>query len=215
MSDSASPFGTISLGQTDQVLSANNLFNAVSPASIYGLDEFTSSGITLGLFGGKISINGVITTVAASSLTLTISTTNYIQADPATGTAYVNTSYSPGFWPIGRAVTDTAGMTNWYDDRYTSGMAPQGTLTKTLPSDANYSLTAAEARNNTLEIAGTLTATRNIYLPHSKQQWTVYNGTGQSLQFIGASGTGITVATLKHAIVRSNGTNIVRVTADT
>jgi hypothetical protein len=35
------------------------------------------------------------------------------------------------------------------------------------------------------------------------------------LRFIGATGTGITVATLKHAIVRSDGTNIVRVTADT
>jgi hypothetical protein len=66
-----------------------------------------------------------------------------------------------------------------------------------------------------LTFTGTLTATRNITVPLvGKRQWTVYNGTGQSLQFIGATGTGITVATLKHAIVRSDGTNIVRVTAD-
>ena len=63
---------------------------------------------------------------------------------------------------------------------------------------------------------GTLTATRDIVVPLvGKRQWTVYNGTGQSLRFIGASGTGITIATGKHAIVRSDGTNIVRVTADT
>ena len=68
----------------------------------------------------------------------------------------------------------------------------------------------------TLTFTGTLTATRDIVVPLvGKKQWTVYNGTGQSLRFIGASGTGITVATGKHAIVRSDGTNIVRVMADT
>lgn len=216
MSDSATPFGTISIGQTDQVVAANSLFDALSPASIYGLDKFSTSGVTLGLFGGKISINGVLTVVAPPSLTLTASTTNYIYADPGTGTCYVGpTSYPAGYWKVGRAVCDANTMTTWYDDRFAGGFPKSETLTKTLPSDANYSLTVDEAANATLEISGTITATRNIVLPHfGKRQWTVYNGTGQSLQFIGASGTGITVATLKHAIVRSNGTNIVRVTAD-
>lgn len=82
--------------------------------------------------------------------------------------------------------------------------------------DKNKVYSQAEAANATLTFTGTLTATRDIVVPLvGKRQWTVYNGTGQSLRFIGASGTGITVATVMHAIVRSDGTNIVRVTADT
>jgi hypothetical protein len=53
-------------------------------------------------------------------------------------------------------------------------------------------------------------------MPLAAQQWTVFNGTtgGFGVQFIGATGTGITVAAGKRAIVYSDGTNVVRVTAD-
>ena len=53
-------------------------------------------------------------------------------------------------------------------------------------------------------------------LPLLAQQWTVFNGTtgGFGLQFIGASGTGVTVGAGKRAIVYADGTNIVRATAD-
>lgn len=215
MSDSATPFGNISIGQRDQVAVANGLFDALSPAGLYGLDKFNSSGLTLALFGGKISIAGVITTIAAYSGSLTASATNYVQASKSTGAVLVNsTGYVAGYWPIGRAVTDTLGMTTWYDDRFTGSFQPAPLLAKTLPSDANYTLTFAEWQNAIINISGTLTATRNIYMPLSPQQWTVYNGTGQSLQFIGATGTGVTVATLKRAIIYADGTNIVRVTAD-
>ena len=61
-----------------------------------------------------------------------------------------------------------------------------------------------------------LTATRNVVVPLAVRQWTVYNGTtgAQSLQFIGASGTGVTVTNGKRAIIYADGTNVVRVTAD-
>ena len=82
--------------------------------------------------------------------------------------------------------------------------------------DANTTLTAAQARNAILEFTGTLTAARNIVLPLPVQQWTVFNNTtgGFGLQFIGATGTGVTVAAGRRAIVYSDGTNVVRVTAD-
>jgi hypothetical protein len=84
-------------------------------------------------------------------------------------------------------------------------------------ADANATLTAAEARNQVLQFTGTFTAARNIVLPLAPQQWTVYNNTtgGFGLQFIGATGTGITVAATKRAIIYSDGTNIVRATPDT
>jgi hypothetical protein len=92
--------------------------------------------------------------------------------------------------------------------------------TATMPSDANYSLTAAEAAGFLVRIlsSGSLTATRNIVLPLvDGGYYNVWNNTtgAQSLQFIGASGLGVTVANGKRAILYTNGTDWLRITPDT
>jgi hypothetical protein len=48
------------------------------------------------------------------------------------------------------------------------------------------------------------------------QQWTIFANTagGVGVNVIGATGTGVTVADGHRAIVYSDGTNVVRVTAD-
>ena len=217
MADFQYPFGTIAQSGASQDIKANGLFDAVSPAAIYGLNVATTTGLTIGLHGGKILLAGVITTIAAQTLALTVSATNYVEAHPDTGAVSKNTTaFTPGYLPIAVVTTNTTGIvpsTGFVDSR-TVALATNSALDKAL-SDANATLTQPEAVNATLTFTGTLTATRDIVVPLvGKRQWTVYNGTGQSLRFIGASGTGITVATLKHAVVRSDGTNIVRVTAD-
>ena len=102
-----------------------------------------------------------------------------------------------------------------YTDYRLQAVPYTGRLAKAM-SDANTTLTAAESRNQILEFTGTLTAARNIVVPLAAQQWTVFNNTtgGFGLQFIGASGTGITIAAGKRAIVYSDGTNVVRASAD-
>ena len=217
MADYANPFGSISQSGASQDVKANALFDATSPAACYGLNGATTSGLTMGYHGGKVSLAGVITTISAGTLTLTGSATNYVQAHPDTGAVSSNTTgFTAGYLPIATVTTNSGGIvpsTGFVDKRCSYVL--NATLAKAL-SDANATLTQAEAACSTLTFTGTLTATRDIVVPMvGKRQWTVYNGTGQSLRFIGASGTGITVATLKHAIVRSDGTNIVRVMADT
>ena len=217
MADYATPFGTISQSGASQDVKANALFDAVSPAACYGLNGATTSGMNLGYHGGKVALAGVITTIAAGTLTLAGSSTNYIQAHPDTGAVSSNTTaFTAGYLPIATVTTNASGIvpsTGFVDQRCSYVL--NATLAKAL-SDANTTLNQPEAANSTLAFTGTLTATRDVVVPLvGKRQWTVYNGTGQSLRFIGASGKGITVATLKHALVRSDGTNIVRVTADT
>lgn len=216
MADYSNPFGTIATGG-NQTAKANALFDAVSPIATYGYRYATTSGLTLGLHGGKILLAGIITTVLDQTIALTASSTNYVEAHPDTGAVSKNvTAFTPGYLPIAVVTTNATGIvpsTGFVDSR-TLALATNSTLSKAL-SDANTTLTQAEAANSTLTFTGTPTATRDIVVPLvGKKQWTVCNGTSQSLRFIGASGTGITVATLKHAIVRSDGTNIVRVTAD-
>lgn len=217
MSDSSTPFGTIAISQGNQATKANALFDACAPVSIYAKNAATTSGLSLGLHGGKTSINGVITVISDSTTTLSSSATNYVEANPSTGAVTKNTtSYTPGYWRIGRAVTGTASITTWYDDRFLNFGQQTRMLTRAFPTDANYTALAAEADVDVINIsAGVVTATRDFIVPIAfPKQWTVINNTAQSVRVIGATGTGITIATLKTAIVMADGTNVRRLTAD-
>lgn len=214
MADSTTNLDTIVQGSGSQDIQANALYDAASPATLYARRSSSTSGTTWGYYGGKVRLAGVLTTISNGTLALTPSATNYIQTHPDTGVVSTNTTaFTAGYLPLYVAVVGASSITSYTD--YRGAYVLNDTLAKAL-SDANTTLTQAEAANAVLTFTGTLTATRNIVVPLvGTRQWTVYNGTGQSLQFIGASGTGITVATVKHAVVRSDGTNIVRVTADT
>lgn len=217
MSDSTTPLGTITNGQGNQTTKANGLFNALSPVAIYALEYANTSGLVLGYHGGKISVNGVVTAIADGTVTLTASVTNYVEANPTTGAVTRSTSaYTPGYWRIGRAVTGTASITTWYDDRFLNFGKQTWLLTKAFPSDANYTLTQPEAEADVISItAGTISTTRDFIVPIAfPKVWTVINKTAQSVRIIGATGTGITIATVKTATVMADGTNVVRLTAD-
>jgi len=216
MADSTSHLASddIAQGEGAQDLTANALFDAASPAMTGARRMSQTSGINFAQFGGKVRIAGVISQIANASLSLTPSVTNYVEMHPDTGAMSKNTTgFTAGYLPLYTLVVGASSITSYADHR--GPLVLNDTLAKAL-TDANTTLTQAEASNAILTFTGTLTATRDVLVPLvGKRQWTVYNGTGQSLRFIGATGTGITVATLKHAIVRSDGTNIVRVTADT
>lgn len=216
MSNSTITFDALVQSQASKEITANAFFDAVSPASLYGRRQSTSSGLTWGFYGGNVLVNGVLTQIANGTLTLTASTTNYVEAEPTTGSVSSNTTgFTAGRTPLYTVVTGTATVTSYTDHRLAVPDVT-GRLAKAM-SDANTTLTFAEVRNQILEFTGTLTAARNIVLPLKPRQWTVFNNTtgGFGLQFIGATGTGITVATGKRAIVYADGANIVRVTADT
>jgi len=213
MADSTTNIDGIVQGQGSQDLAANAFFDAASPATLGGRRASTCSGLVWGYYGGKVSIAGVITAIANGTLSLSLSLTNYIEMHPDTGVISKNTTaFTPGYLPLYSVIAGASTVTSWVDQR--ASWTLNAALSKAI-GDANTTLTQPEAACSTLTFSGSLTATRNITVPLvGKKQWTVYNGTGQSLQFIGPTGTGITVATLKHAILRSDGTNIVRVTPD-
>lgn len=84
-------------------------------------------------------------------------------------------------------------------------------------SDANYTALAAQFQCRHIELTGALTAGRNYVVPLTDgAEWVVFNNTtgGFAVTIIGATGTGIAIAAGKTAIVRCDGTNVLRVTAD-
>jgi hypothetical protein len=206
---------TISASQASKEVTANDLFEAASPAVLFGCKPEDTSGLTFGYYGGVMMVDGVVTSVSSGTLGLTASTTNYVECTTAGVVSVNQTGFTAGRIPIYTIVTGSSTISTVTPARAHSwlGHEVEGMLSKAL-SDANTTLTAAEARPKTLNFSGTLTTTRNVVLPLTKRIWFVYNGTNQSLQFIGASGTGITVATTKRAIIASDGTNIVRFSAD-
>lgn len=93
----------------------------------------------------------------------------------------------------------------------------KGFLQKTI-TDADYTLSATEMECPILEVAGTLTADRNIIAPLTAgAEYKVFNNTtgGHNLTIKAASGTGIAIAAGKRAIVYCDGTNYERLTPDT
>lgn len=215
MANSTTHLDPILQSQSSKEVTANAMHDAASPATLYGRRASTSSGLTWGYYGGNVLVNGVLTQIANGTLSLSGSTTVYIEANPTTGAVSSNTTgFTAGRTPLYTVVTGSSTISSWTDQRLA---VPDsiGRLAKAM-SDANTTLTFAEIRNQILEFTGTLTAGRNIVVPLVPRQWTVFNTTtgGFGLQFIGASGTGVTVAAGKRAIIYSDGTNVVRVTAD-
>ena len=214
MSNSTATYDPIVQSQAGKEITANAFFDAASPATTFGRRASTCSGLTWGYYGDTIQVDGVLTQIANGTLTLTASTTNYVETTRGGVVSKNTTGFTAGSTPLCQVVTGTATVTSYTDYRL-QALPVTGRLALAM-SDANTTLTAAQARNAILEFTGTLTAARNIVLPLPVQQWTVFNNTsgGFGLQFIGATGTGITVAAGKRAIVYSDGTNVVRVTAD-
>jgi len=214
MSNSTVSFDALVQSQASKEITVNALIDATSPAMAFGRRQSTSSGLTWGYYGATLTVDGVLTQIANATLTLTASLTNYVETSRAGVVSKNTTGFTAGSIPLYQIVAGASTVTSYIDYRL---QAPPSTgrLAKTM-TDANATLTAAEARNQILDIAGTLTAARNIQLPLAVQQWTVFNNTsgGFGLQFIGATGSGVTVAAGKRALIYADGTNIVRAGAD-
>lgn len=219
MANSTTNLDLIATAQASKEVTANDLFDAGSPATLYGRRATSTSGLTWGFYGGDILVDGVLTEIANGTVALTASATNFVEATRAGSLSANTTGFTAGRIPLYEVVTGTATVTSYTDRRtWVQPMHVAGLLARSMTADANITLTAAEARNQVLRFTSTvsLTATRNVVLPLAPQIWVVSNETtgAQSLQFIGATGTGITVANARRAILFSDGTNIVRATAD-
>lgn len=216
MANSTTNLDTISASQAQKEVTANALHDAGSPATLFGRRASTSAGLTWGYYGGRILVDGVLTTIANGTVALTASATNYVEATRA-GVVSKNTSgFTAGSIPLYTVVAGSSTVTSYTDERCWAVLpAVDGLLAKAL-TDANYTLTAAEARNKILQFTGTLTAQRDIIVPNGPQEWTVFNNTtgGFNLNFKTSAGSGITVAATKRALVYSDGTNVVRSGAD-
>lgn len=79
MSDSSTHLDEISSSQSSKEVTANAVFDAMSPNALFGRRASTTSALTWGYYGGKYrKADGTILTVANGTVALTDSATNYI-----------------------------------------------------------------------------------------------------------------------------------------
>jgi len=86
MSDSATNLDTISTSQASKEVTANALFDALSPPAIFGRRASTTSALTWGYYGGEVSLSGVPTSVANATVQLVASRTQNVEAGPVSTT---------------------------------------------------------------------------------------------------------------------------------
>jgi len=93
MADSTTHLDTIVQGSGSQDVQANALYDAASPAMLFGRRAASTTGLTWGYYGGNVTkSDGTQSTVANGSVSLTASTTNYITALKESGVVYCNTT---------------------------------------------------------------------------------------------------------------------------
>lgn len=195
MSGSTTNLDLISSSQANKEVTANALFDAESPAALYGRRASTTANLTWGYYGGYLSITGVPTAVSNGTLTLTANSTNYVVANQSTGNVSVSTSTTDwnntsGFIRLYSIVAGASTVTSYVDYRtqyHTNGIA--------LGVDAGNALRVDQAPQAWVRLAttdlgntavnGTLSATGNAV--------SVFTGTANVTYHVRCLGNGTIV----------------------
>ncbi|KVU46546.1 hypothetical protein WK69_13545 [Burkholderia ubonensis] len=160
MSNSTTLLDTISSTQAMKEVVANGLFDAMSPASLWGRRMMTTGGLTWGYYGGNFVDNtGTAHAISNGTLTLTASATNYIYANATTGAVSANTTGFPaGSVPLYSVVTGASQATSYLDYRSYQPSATGGG-TGTVTSVGLSMPTQFSVANSPVTSSGTLAVT--------------------------------------------------------
>jgi hypothetical protein len=160
MADSTSIIDPIVQSQGSQEAKANALFDAASPAMLYGRHDSACSGLTWGYYGGHpTKSDGTIGTIANGTVTLTASTTNYIVAQKSDGvvsTAATTTNWNDtaNYWRLHSIVTGTSTVTSYTDAREVGKMTGGCANALLAPVTKTTSFTVGENENRIIVNGG-------------------------------------------------------------
>lgn len=108
---------SISESSANKTTLINEALEALEPASLFGMRTSTTNLLTWGYYGGHMIVGTTLTTIAAGTIALTASATNYIESNQS-GTISTNTtSFTAGSIPLYQVTTNTTGITGITDKR--------------------------------------------------------------------------------------------------
>lgn len=122
MSGSTSLLDLLAQSQSSKETVANTLFNAGSPATLFGKRDSTTTGLTWGYFGGAFAFNGETQVTGNGTVSLSDSATNYIEAaiegSPLGVSVTANTTgFTQGRIPLYTVVCSSGAIQTWVDRR--------------------------------------------------------------------------------------------------
>ena len=218
MADSTTNLDLISSSQASKEITANALFDAESPAALYGRRASTTANLTFGYYGGRLLIAGIPTAVVNGTVALTANATNYVVAARATGnvtasTANTNWNDTPNYMRLYAIVAGAASVTSYIDHRaflvndltFSLGVDTGNALRVDQPSQS-WARLATTALGNT-SVNGVLTNTGNNI--------TTFTGTANVTYHVQATGNGVIVHNASVTNVLQGAANITTAAGDT
>ncbi|WP_299163539.1 hypothetical protein [Accumulibacter sp.] len=218
MASSTTNLDLIAQSQSSKEITANALFDAGSPATLFGRRASLCSGLNWFYYGGVMMVDGVLTAIAnnTAALVLSPSTTNYIEATRAGVVSKNTTGFTAGSIPLYTAATGASTVTSYTDNRAWVAPAYLPGRASVAVTASDVTLAAAEARCRYVTTTGALTGNRNVIVPDNWEGVVYCNNSGAfATTFKTAAGSGVVVAQGKRAILLADGANVVRVTPDT
>jgi hypothetical protein len=213
MSATNNDFPQLAVSQSNKELRINELLDMLTGGGSFARDPDTTTALTWGYLGGMLFVDGVWTTVAAGTVTLTISTTNYVERTRAGVVSTNTTGFTAGRLPLYTVVTDAGSTVSSYVDHRIAHNEPgvSARLSKSVAGSSDATLTAAEARCAVLNFTGILTGDIDVIVPNGPQEWTVTNNTtgSFSLTVKTSAGTGVVITQGAVHQVLADGTNVV------
>lgn len=125
MSDSTNWLDTLSASDSQKEITNNELFDAASPATLFGRHASACSALTWAYYGGRFFDGANVVHINNGTLSLTNNATNYIEATTA-GVVSANTSgFTAGRIRIAKVVT-LSGAVSTYEDHRAFVIGPNG-----------------------------------------------------------------------------------------
>jgi len=230
MADLSQPLDQILTAQSQKEVTANELFDALSPSGLYGRRASTSSGLTHGYNGGRFNS----TLITPGTVSLTDNATNYVVVLRSSGAVSVSTSVTnwndtTNYLRTYLYTTVSGAVTVREDHRQSVGGAGAGgtftggTLTSalneapivTIASAGTVNIGAAAA--NTISISGTTTITAFDSIADGARRLLYFQGaltlTHNATSLILPTGANITTAAGDTAEALSLGSGNWRITS--
>ena len=105
----------------------NGFNDAASPAVLYGRRWNGTAGLVWHYYGGCMKLGTTFTQIANGSVSLTASSTNYIEADATTGVSDgQHVGFTAGRIPLYQVVTSSSAVTSYTDSRALTYAGPAG-----------------------------------------------------------------------------------------
>lgn len=199
-------------GGTDYPTKINLIIDALQPAASateapFGYKPATTSGLTLGYYGGNLLVDGVLTVITDGTVALSSGTTNYVEATRAGVVSANTTGFTAGQIPLFTAVTSGAAITTLTDVR--AANAPTVGRLALATTGGTTALSVAQARVQLIDVTGTLVGNATLEVPAVPWLWAINNGTSGAFSLtVKVNGqTGVTVPQGKRRVVICDGSD--------